>query len=146
MGQESVALTPKEFELLALLTEDPGAVYSRQQILDRVWDPHYQGPTKTLDVHVATLRRKLGNPAWIQTLRGVGFRLSVHTAFPDAPQASTPPAYEPSPSPYEPSPAPYEPPTAYEPPPSYPHQSHDFTRTHQFDQPDQSPHHTAAYR
>ncbi|MBV1937097.1 winged helix-turn-helix domain-containing protein [Streptomyces sp. BV286] len=82
VGETSVALTPKEFELLALLTEDPGAVYSRQQILDRVWDPHYQGPTKTLDVHVATLRRKLGHSAWIQTLRGVGFRLAVHTQPP----------------------------------------------------------------
>ncbi|CAM5409407.1 response regulator transcription factor [Streptomyces aurantiogriseus] len=84
VGDEAVVLTPKEFELLALLTEDPGAVYSRQQILDRVWDPHYEGPTKTLDVHVATLRRKLGNPAWIQTLRGVGFRLAVQTAPPGA--------------------------------------------------------------
>ncbi|MDX2827914.1 winged helix-turn-helix domain-containing protein, partial [Streptomyces ipomoeae] len=79
VGEAPIALTPKEFELLALLTEDPGAVYSRQQILNRVWDDHYQGPTKTLDVHVATLRRKLGDPAWIQTLRGVGFRLAVRT-------------------------------------------------------------------
>ena len=79
VGEVPVALTPKEFELLALLTEDPGAVYSRQQILNRVWDDHYQGPTKTLDVHVATLRRKLGDPAWIQPLRGVGFRLAVRT-------------------------------------------------------------------
>ncbi len=84
VGDSSVSLTPKEFELLALLTEDPGAVYSRQQILDRVWDPHYQGPTKTLDVHVATLRRKLGHPAWIQTLRGVGFRLAVQNRPPSA--------------------------------------------------------------
>ncbi|MFD3618297.1 winged helix-turn-helix domain-containing protein [Streptomyces sp. NPDC058676] len=80
VGEDQVALTPKEFELLALLTEDPGAVCSRQQILDRVWDPHYEGPTKTLDVHVAALRKKLGHPAWIQTLRGVGFRLAVHGA------------------------------------------------------------------
>lgn len=77
VGDIPVTLTPKEFELLALLSEDPGAVYSRQQILDRVWDPHYEGPTKTLDVHIASLRRKLGDPAWIQTLRGVGFRLAV---------------------------------------------------------------------
>ncbi|MFF3819069.1 winged helix-turn-helix domain-containing protein [Streptomyces bluensis] len=90
VGNAPVALTPKEFELLALLTEDPGAVYSRQQILDRVWDPHYEGPTKTLDVHVATLRRKLGNSAWIQTLRGVGFRLAVHTRPPAAYQAQAP--------------------------------------------------------
>ncbi|ANS65101.1 two-component system response regulator [Streptomyces lincolnensis] len=79
VGGTQVPLTPKEFDLLALLTEDPGAVRSRQEILDRVWDPHYEGPTKTLDVHVAALRRKLGHPAWIQTLRGVGFRLAVHT-------------------------------------------------------------------
>jgi DNA-binding response OmpR family regulator len=87
VGDAPVLLTPKEFDLLALLSEDPGAVYSRQQILDRVWDPHYDGPTKTLDVHVAALRRKLGHPAWIRTLRGVGFRLSVHTG-PDARVAS----------------------------------------------------------
>jgi DNA-binding response OmpR family regulator len=79
VGGEQVALTPKEFELLALLAEDAGAVYSRQEILGRVWDEHYDGPTKTLDVHVATLRRKLGDPAWIQTLRGVGFRLAVQS-------------------------------------------------------------------
>ncbi|AXG79935.1 response regulator transcription factor [Streptomyces paludis] len=80
VGERQIPLTPKEFDLLALLTEDPGAVYSRQQILDRVWDPHFHGPTKTLDVHVATLRRKLGDPAWIQTLRGVGLRLAVRTS------------------------------------------------------------------
>ncbi|MEV8591542.1 winged helix-turn-helix domain-containing protein [Streptomyces sp. NPDC052012] len=79
VGETAVPLTPKEFDLLALLSEDPGAVYSRQQILDRVWDPHFDGPTRTLDVHVAALRRKLGHPAWIRTLRGVGFRLAVHT-------------------------------------------------------------------
>ncbi|MFJ7294125.1 response regulator transcription factor [Streptomyces collinus] len=86
VGDVPVLLTPKEFDLLALLSEDPGAVYSRQQILDRVWDPHYDGPTKTLDVHVAALRKKLGHPAWIRTLRGVGFRLSVHTG----PQVASP--------------------------------------------------------
>ncbi|MFI8895231.1 response regulator transcription factor [Streptomyces paradoxus] len=86
VGDAPVLLTPKEFDLLALLSEDPGAVYSRQQILDRVWDPHYDGPTKTLDVHIAALRRKLGHPAWIRTLRGVGFRLSVHTG----PQVASP--------------------------------------------------------
>ncbi|MFF3457229.1 response regulator transcription factor [Streptomyces sp. NPDC002730] len=77
IGERPIILTPKEFDLLALLAEDPGAVYSRQEILDRVWDLHFHGPTKTLDVHVATLRRKLGDPAWIQTLRGVGLRLAV---------------------------------------------------------------------
>ena len=75
LAGHELTLTPKEYDLLALLVEDPGAVYTRQQILDRVWDPHWYGPTKTLDVHVASLRRKLGDPAWIATVRGVGFRL-----------------------------------------------------------------------
>jgi DNA-binding response OmpR family regulator len=72
-----VALAPKEFDLLALLAEDAGAVVSRQQILEQVWDAHWYGPTKTLDVHVATLRKKLGQPQLIETVRGVGFRLAV---------------------------------------------------------------------
>jgi DNA-binding response OmpR family regulator len=72
-----LALTPKEFDLLAYLADDPGAVCSRQQLLESVWDPHWYGPTKTLDVHVASLRKKLGDPAWIETVRGVGFRLAV---------------------------------------------------------------------
>jgi two-component system, OmpR family, response regulator RegX3 len=75
-GRE-VSLTPKEFDLLALLADDPGAVCSRQRILDEVWDPHWYGPTKTLDVHVASLRRKLGHPELIETVRGVGYRLCV---------------------------------------------------------------------
>jgi DNA-binding response OmpR family regulator len=70
-----VPLTAKEFDLLALLAEDPGAVFGREQILEQVWDPHWYGPTKTLDVHVASVRKKLGDPAWIETVRGVGFRL-----------------------------------------------------------------------
>ena len=70
-----VALAPKEFELLSLLSEDAGAVVSRQQIMDEVWDSHWYGPTKTLDVHIASLRKKLGDPSWIETVRSVGFRL-----------------------------------------------------------------------
>jgi DNA-binding response OmpR family regulator len=70
-----VALTPKEFDLLALLAEEPGALCSRTTIIERVWDPHWYGPTKTLDVHVASVRRKLGEPRWIETVRGVGYRL-----------------------------------------------------------------------
>jgi two-component system response regulator RegX3 len=77
VGAALISLSPKEFDLLAVLAEDPGAVCSRQQLLDRVWDPHYFGPTKTLDVHIAALRRKLGDPALIETLRGVGFRLTA---------------------------------------------------------------------
>ena len=75
-----LSLTPKEFDLLALLADDPGAVCSRQRILDEVWDPHWYGPTKTLDVHVASLRRKLGHPELIETVRGVGYRLAVPEA------------------------------------------------------------------
>ncbi|MFI7499801.1 response regulator transcription factor [Streptomyces sp. NPDC049687] len=75
-GRET-ALTPREFDLLAHLAQDPGAVHSRQQIMDAVWDPNFFGPTKTLDAHVASLRRKLGDPGWITTARGVGFRLTV---------------------------------------------------------------------
>jgi len=75
-GRE-VALTPKEFDLLAYLAEDPGAVCSRGRILEAVWDPHWYGPTKTLDVHVASLRKKLGDPHWVETVRGVGFRLGT---------------------------------------------------------------------
>lgn len=70
-----VELTPKEFDLLALLASDPGTVFTRSRILEQVWDPHWYGPTKTLDVHVAAVRRKLGDPAWITTVRGVGYRL-----------------------------------------------------------------------
>ncbi|PWI10204.1 DNA-binding response regulator [Streptomyces sp. NWU339] len=72
-----IAVTPREFDLLAYLAQDPGTVYSRQQIMDSVWDPHFFGPTKTLDAHVAALRRKLGDAAWITTARGVGFRLTI---------------------------------------------------------------------
>ena len=77
LDEVELALTPKEFDLLSLLAEDPGAVVSRQEILDQVWDPHWYGPTKTLDVHVASLRKKLGDGRWIETVRGVGFRLGV---------------------------------------------------------------------
>ncbi len=75
LADQLLALTPKEFDLLALLAEDPGTVFSRAQILEEVWDAHWYGPTKTLDVHVAALRKKLGDAAWIETVRGVGFRL-----------------------------------------------------------------------
>ena len=70
-----VALTPKEFDLLAVLADEPGVVVTRQQLLEQVWDPHWYGPTKTIDVHVASLRKKLGNPGWVETVRGVGLRL-----------------------------------------------------------------------
>ncbi|GAC1532700.1 MAG: hypothetical protein NVS3B12_10970 [Acidimicrobiales bacterium] len=75
LGGTQVELTPKEFDLLAILAEDPGSVMSRHDIMTGVWDPHWYGPTKTLDVHVASLRKKLGDPGWVETVRGIGFRL-----------------------------------------------------------------------
>ena len=74
-----VLLTPKEFQLLAVLAEAPGQVVNRQVVFDAVWDSHTYGHTKTLDVHVASLRRKLGHPEWIETIRNVGLRLGPTT-------------------------------------------------------------------
>ena len=82
LRDDELMLTPKEFDLLAALAEDPGAACSRQHLLDVVWDPHWYGPTKTVDVHVANLRRKLGDAAWIETVRGVGYRLADPEASP----------------------------------------------------------------
>jgi DNA-binding response OmpR family regulator len=76
VGDMEIALTPKEFGLLVVLGADPGAVVPRMSIIEQVWDEHWYGPTKTLDVHVAQLRQKLGNPGWIETVRGVGYRLA----------------------------------------------------------------------
>ena len=71
-----VALTPKEFAILECLVSDPGRLVSRQEIVERAWDEHWYGPTKVLDVHLAALRRKLGDPALIETVYGHGFRLA----------------------------------------------------------------------
>ena len=73
----ALELTPKEFDLLAALARDPGAALSRQRLLAEVWQTSWYGSSKTIDVHVAALRRKLGDPGWIETVRGVGFRLRV---------------------------------------------------------------------
>ena len=70
-----VQLTAKEFDLFAFLASDIGAVRTRTEILENVWDAHWYGPTKTVDAHVASLRKKLGAHEWIQAVRGVGFRL-----------------------------------------------------------------------
>jgi two-component system, OmpR family, response regulator RegX3 len=73
-GRE-LPLTPREFDLLALLASDPGAAISRTRIFQEVWETSWYGSPKTIDVHIAALRRKLGDPRWIETVRGVGFRL-----------------------------------------------------------------------
>ncbi len=70
----AVELTTKEFDLLATLLENPGVVVSRDQLLDRVWGMTYPGGTRTVDVHVAQLRRKLGKPELIRTVRGAGYK------------------------------------------------------------------------
>jgi two-component system, OmpR family, response regulator RegX3 len=75
IGGEELDLTPKEFDLLVALGRDPGAVVSRPRLLEDVWNTSWYGSTKTIDVHVAALRRKLGDAGLIETIRGVGFRL-----------------------------------------------------------------------
>ena len=71
----SVDLRAKEFDLLAFLMENRGIVVSRDTLLDRVWGMEYAGGSRTVDVHVAQLRRKLGDPDTIRTVRGAGYKL-----------------------------------------------------------------------
>ena len=72
---EDLALTPTEFDILECLAADPGRVLSRQEILERVWNTRWYGATRVLDVHIAALRRKLGDPSAILTVYARGFRL-----------------------------------------------------------------------
>ena len=78
---EHVELAAKEFDLLHMLMSNAGQVVKRETIMDEVWDPHWFGPTKTLDVHISWLRKKLeddpANPVYITTVRGVGFRFAA---------------------------------------------------------------------
>ena len=77
-GGEPLELAAKEFDLLHLLMSRAGQVLTREEIMDEVWDPHFFGSTKTLDVHVSWLRKKIEEdpsaPRYITTIRGVGFR------------------------------------------------------------------------
>jgi two-component system alkaline phosphatase synthesis response regulator PhoP len=74
-----IDLTLKEFELLRLFLENPGRAFTRDQILSDIWGISYDGETRTVDVHVRTLRRKLGSAGSIvETVRGVGYRLEAH--------------------------------------------------------------------
>ncbi|MFI8106846.1 response regulator transcription factor [Streptomyces sp. NPDC086023] len=77
-----VPLTRKEFDLLALLAQRPGVVFRREQIISEVWRTSWEGTGRTLEVHVASLRSKLGMPALIETVRGVGYRLVAPAAAP----------------------------------------------------------------
>jgi DNA-binding response OmpR family regulator len=74
---DPIELTAKEFDLLAFFLSNPGAMLSRDQLLDRVWGMEYPGGTRTVDVHIAQLRRKLGRPDLIKTLRGAGYKAAA---------------------------------------------------------------------
>ena len=74
-----IQLTAKEFDLLSYLAQSPGAVCRRQDIMNDVWDTNWYGTTKTVDAHIAALRKKLGKPEWIESVRGVGFRLGINS-------------------------------------------------------------------
>ncbi|WP_007510681.1 winged helix-turn-helix domain-containing protein, partial [Pseudofrankia saprophytica] len=78
---QRLAITAREFDLLAFLAADPGRVRTRREIFQAVWGPWF-GSTKVLDVHVGSLRRKLGRPELIETVYGVGFRLADPVAEP----------------------------------------------------------------
>ena len=75
LDQQTLPLTMKEYDLLCLLMENQGMAFSREQLLDRIWDYGYDGGTRTVDVHIQTLRAKLGEcSGMIETVRGVGYR------------------------------------------------------------------------
>jgi DNA-binding response OmpR family regulator len=78
IGDEELALAPKEFDLLVLLASHHGETLRREAIMSEVWDENWWGSTRTLDTHVASLRRKIGDnsdtPERIITVRGIGFR------------------------------------------------------------------------
>jgi DNA-binding response OmpR family regulator len=80
LGEREVPLTALEFDLLSVLSSRPGFVFSRSQLLERVWGEDYFGDDHVVDVHVANLRKKLGedsaNPHYVQTVRGVGYRFA----------------------------------------------------------------------
>jgi two-component system response regulator RegX3 len=79
---DELELARKEFDLLAALARNAGRVVSREDLMSRVWDENWFGSTRTLDVHIGLLRKKLGDdpasPRFIHTVRGVGFRLEGH--------------------------------------------------------------------
>jgi DNA-binding response OmpR family regulator len=81
LGREDVRLTAMEFDLLATLASRPGLVFSRRQLLARVWGDDYFGSDHVVDVHVANLRKKIeddpSNPRYVQTVRGVGYRFGL---------------------------------------------------------------------
>lgn len=83
VGDRELSLSPKEFDLLALLVAEAGTAVPRERIMSEVWDTSWYGSTKTIDMHVSWLRRKLDDPAdrprYLTTVRGVGFRFEAQT-------------------------------------------------------------------
>ncbi len=71
---ERIRLTQKEFDLLSHLVAHPGVVYTREELLEHAWQLDYPGGTRTVDVHIAQVRRKLGRPDVIETVHGVGYK------------------------------------------------------------------------
>jgi len=80
LGEQKLELTPKEFELLTLMLSNPGKVFTREALLEKVWDYEFSGDTRTVDVHIRHLRQKLNDdfsyPDYIETVRGVGYCLA----------------------------------------------------------------------
>jgi two-component system alkaline phosphatase synthesis response regulator PhoP len=81
LGGEAVALTAMEFDLLATLASEPGIVFGRDRLLEKLWGGDYFGSDHVIDVHVANVRKKLGDdpqdPRYVQTVRGVGYRFRL---------------------------------------------------------------------
>lgn len=78
-GGDEVQLTLKEYDMLVLLMKNPGRVYTRESLLKKIWSMDYSGETRTVDVHIGTLRTKLGDLGeYIETVRGVGYRFISH--------------------------------------------------------------------
>jgi two-component system alkaline phosphatase synthesis response regulator PhoP len=79
LGEEKLELTPKEFEMLSLMISNPGKVFTREDLLEKVWGYEYIGDTRTVDVHIRHLRQKLhddsNSPNYIETVRGIGYRI-----------------------------------------------------------------------
>jgi DNA-binding response OmpR family regulator len=77
VGGRPIALTATEFDLLAFFMENPGLLFSREVLLDRVWGLDYPGGTRTVDQHIAQIRAKLGRPELIETVRGAGYKAAA---------------------------------------------------------------------
>jgi DNA-binding response OmpR family regulator len=86
MDSRPVDLTRKEFDLVAELARAPGVVFRREQLISEIWGSSMRTGSRTLEVHVASLRAKLGEPGLVQTVRGVGYRLAASAPVQDAPE------------------------------------------------------------